>query len=500
VCVIGLGYVGLPLVTAVEAAGFRAIGIDTSQERVEAVNRGDYSPGQTSDTSEEGAEVSESSIDFSDLDQRALAKKCGVHESQVSRILHGKQNPTLRTAATMAAALGITLDELSAKLEEAKLDVGLAEKDAAEPTALRLSATTDYATLKDADVAIICVPTPLSKTGDPDLSYVIGAADGIAEWFHPGMLVILESTGYPGMTEEVLLPRLEEAGGKSGEVGRDFFVAFSPERIDPGRADWTVRNTPKVVGGVTPTCLQVVEALYSRVIDSVVPVSSPRVAEMTKLLENTFRATNIALVNEIAMMCERLGVDVWEAIDAAKTKPFGFMPFYPGPGLGGHCIPVDPQYLAWKLKTLDYNARFIQLAAEINMGMPAHVAGRVADALNDARKPLNGSRVLLLGVAYKPNVGDIRESPALDLIELLQGKGVEVTYNDPHVAQIELAGNVLDSVTLDEEALKTADCVVITTDHSTYDWQWVVDNSQLIIDTRNATGSITTDKRWTAKV
>jgi UDP-N-acetyl-D-glucosamine dehydrogenase len=434
VSIIGLGYVGLPLATAVEAAGFRTIGIDTSQDRVEAVNRGDYSPERTGDSSEDGVDVTPAATD--------------PHES----------------------------------------------------AALRFSATTDYATLKDADIAIICVPTPLSKTGDPDLSYVIAAADGIAKGFHPGMLIILESTGYPGMTEEVLLPRLQNAGGDAWEVGRDFFVAFSPERIDPGRADWTVRNTPKVVGGVTPSCLQVVEALYSRVIDSVVPVSSPKVAEMTKLIENTFRATNIALVNEIAMMCERLGVDVWEAIDAAKTKPFGFMAFYPGPGLGGHCIPVDPQYLAWKLKTLDYNARFIQLASEINMGMPAHVAGRVADALNDARKPLNGSRVLLLGVAYKPNVGDIRESPALDLIELLLGKGVEVTYNDPYVAQIELEGSAFDSVMLTEEVLKTADCVVITTDHAEYDWQWVVDNSQLIIDTRNATGSISTDKRWTAKI
>ena len=427
VSVIGLGYVGLPLAEALEAAGFRTIGIDTSQERVEAINSGVSSQ------------------------------------------------------------------------DEASGSVGRSSAVATEATTRRLTATTDYAALEDADVAIICVPTPLSKTGDPDLSFVIAAADGIAERLHPGMLVILESTGYPGMTEEVLLSRLQSANGTSWEVGKDFYLAFSPERIDPGRDDWTVRNTPKVVGGVTPSCLQMVEALYSRVIDSVVPVSSPKVAEMTKLLENTFRATNIALVNEIAMICERLGVDVWEAIEAAKTKPFGYMPFYPGPGLGGHCIPVDPQYLAWKLKTMDYNARFIQLAAEINMGMPAHIAGTVADALNEAKKAMNGSSVLLLGVAYKPNVDDIRESPALDLIELLQGKSVDVAYHDPYVERVELAGGVLESVELDEEALGSADCVVITTDHDTYDWQWVVDNSTLIIDTRNATGSIKTEKRWTAK-
>ena len=432
VSVIGLGYVGLPLATALEAAGFRTIGIDTSQERVDAINSG------------------------------VFAKE---HAGGFVRADGDGRSPGVATEAMTR----------------------------------RLSATTDYASLESADVAIICVPTPLSKTGDPDLSFVIAAAEGIAERLHTGMLVILESTGYPGMTEEVLLSRLQNAGGTSWKVGQDFFLAFSPERIDPGRADWTVRNTPKVVGGVTPSCLQMVEALYSRVIDSVVPVSSPKVAEMTKLLENTFRATNIALVNEIAMMCDRLGVDVWEAIEAAKTKPFGFMPFYPGPGLGGHCIPVDPQYLAWKLKTLNYNARFIQLAAEINMGMPAHVVGRVADALNEARKPMNGSRVLLLGVAYKPNVGDIRESPALDLIELLQGKGVEVAYHDPYVERVELPGGVVESVVLDEAVIGSADCVVITTDHATYDWQWVVDNSSLIIDTRNATGSIKTDKRWTAK-
>jgi UDP-N-acetyl-D-glucosamine dehydrogenase len=439
VSVIGLGYVGLPLAMAFATAGYRVIGIDADEANVQSI----------------------------------ISCESYIHDGSLQGLAGWPPGGSTPDGEHVAAAVG---------------------------TGTRLLATTDYGSLEAADVVIVCVPTPLSKTGDPDLSYVIAAADGIASWLHLGMLVILESTGYPGMTEEVILPRLQDADGMGWKVGRDFFLAFSPERIDPGRTDWTIKNTPKLVGGVTPSCLQRAEALYSRALDLVVPVSSPKVAEMAKLLENTFRATNIALVNEIAMMCDRLGVDVWEAIEAAKTKPFGFMPFYPGPGLGGHCIPVDPQYLAWKLKTLDYNARFIQLAAEINMGMPAHVAGRVADALNDARKPMNGSRVLLLGVAYKPNVADIRESPALDLIELLQGKGVEVTYNDPYVAQIELAGSALDSVVLDEEVLKTADCVVITTDHAKYDWQWVVDNSQLIIDTRNATGSISTDKRWTAKV
>ena len=354
----------------------------------------------------------------------------------------------------------------------------------------RLSAVADYGALEEADVAIVCVPTPLSKTKDPDLSHVVAATEEISSRLRPGMLVVLESTAYPGTTEEIILPRLQSANGRDLVPGRDFFLAFSPERIDPGRTDWTVRNTPKVIGGVTEQCLEVAKKLYEAAVQKVVPVSSPKVAEMAKLLENTFRATNVALVNEIAIICSRLGVDVWEVIDAAKTKPFGFMPFYPGPGLGGHCIPVDPQFLAWKLRTLNYNARFIQLAEEINLGMPAYVVGKVTDALNDSGKPVKGSRVLVVGVAYKADVGDIRDSPALDVIDVLREKGATVSYHDPHVPRLDLDGRSMESVRLAKEELEGADCVVITTAHSSYDWQWVVRNSRLIVDTRGATRKV----------
>jgi UDP-N-acetyl-D-glucosamine dehydrogenase len=286
------------------------------------------------------------------------------------------------------------------------------------------------------------------------------------------------------------LPRLQEALGGKFVAGRDFFLAFSPERIDPGRKDWTLCNTPKVIGGVTPGCLEVAKGLYESVVQQVMPVSSPKVAEMTKLLENTFRATNIALVNEVAIMCNRLGIDVWEVIEAAKTKPFGFMPFYPGPGLGGHCIPIDPRYLAWKLKTLNYNPRFIQLAEEINFGMPAYVLGKIADALNQREKPLKNSRVLLLGVAYKADVNDLRESPALDLIHVLEEKGARVTYHDPYVPRLEVDGLSMSSVHLDEGVMRASDCVVVITGHRSYDWQWVLNNSSLVVDTRNATRKV----------
>ena len=353
-----------------------------------------------------------------------------------------------------------------------------------------LSATTDYDALHQADAAIICVPTPLSKTRDPDLSHIIQASEEVAKRLHREMLIVLESTTYPGTTQEVLLPRMRPPNGDAFEVGEDFFLAFSPERVDPGRTDWTVRNTPKVIGGVTPACLEAAKNLYECAIETVVPVSSPIAAEMVKLLENTFRATNVAMVNEIAIMCDRLGVNVWEVIDAAETKPFGYMAFYPGPGLGGHCIPVDPHYLAWKMKTLDYNARFIQLAAEINFGMPAYVLEKIANALNERFKALKGSRVLLLGVTYKADVGDLRESPALDLIHLLREKGADVAYHDPYVSQLEVDEFSFASVALDEDALRSADCVVITTDHTCYDWSWVVENSALVVDTRNATRDV----------
>jgi len=357
----------------------------------------------------------------------------------------------------------------------------------------RLRATTDDAILDRCDVVVICVPTPLSKTRDPDVSYILAAGDEVAAHLHAEMLVVLESTTYPGTTDELLLPRLAASGL---QVGKDFYLAFSPERIDPGRTDWRVQNTPKVLGGITPECLAMAQVLYEQVIERVVPVSSTQAAEMVKLLENTFRAVNIALVNEVAIMCDKLGLDVWEVIEAASTKPFGFMPFYPGPGLGGHCIPVDPHYLAWKLKTMDYNARFIQLAGEINAAMPTVVADRIFNALNDEGKAVKGSRVLLLGVAYKRDVSDTRESPALDILRLLEAKGAVVSYHDPHVPLLRLApsgqadGMVLDSVILDAAALRSADCVVVITDHRSYDWDWVARNSRLLVDTRNVTAHL----------
>ncbi len=342
-------------------------------------------------------------------------------------------------------------------------------------TAGQLSGTTSYQALDQADAVVVCVPTPLSKTKDPDLSYILSAVDEIAERLHHGMLVVLESTTYPGTTEEMVLPRLQRTDGRQLREGEDFLLAFSPERIDPGRTDWTIHNTPKVIGGVTANCLDGATALYSSIVDQVVGVSSPRVAEMVKLLENTFRATNIALVNECAIICDRLGVDVWEVIEAAKTKPFGFMPFYPGPGIGGHCLPVDPQYLAWKLRTLDYDARFVRLADEINLGMPLYWVSKVQDALNERGKAVKGSNILVLGVSYKRDLADTRESPALDILELLIERGAAVTYHDPYVPEIETAANRLGSIGDGEldRALRDSDCVVIVTDHSFYDWAQV---------------------------
>ncbi len=351
----------------------------------------------------------------------------------------------------------------------------------------RLRATTDYAALSDCDVAIICVPTPLNKTRDPDVRYLIAAGESVAQHVHPGMLVVLESTTYPGTTEELLLPLLvERPHARALRVGTDFFLAFSPERIDPGNRQYTVENTPKVVGGVTPACRDVAVALYSQIIERIVPVSSTRAAEMVKLLENTFRAVNIALVNEIAIMCDKLGLDVWEVIEAAATKPYGFMKFTPGPGVGGHCIPLDPHYLSWKLKTLNYNARFIQLAGEINSEMPRYWVQKVADALNEAGKPVKGSRVLVLGVAYKRDVDDVRESPALDIIELLRQKGADVRYHDPYVPAISHNDYNLAAETDLSAALAAADCVVVVTDHSTYDWPAIARQARLIVDTRHA--------------
>ena len=351
----------------------------------------------------------------------------------------------------------------------------------------RLTCTTDFSTLKDIDAISICVPTPLRKTRDPDISYIIAATRQVQIYLHSGQLVILESTTYPGTTNEIVLPELESTGLK---VGKDFFLAFSPERIDPGNPDFGTRNTPKVVGGVTQACTELAAAYYSAAIEKIVPVSSARVAEMTKLLENTFRAVNIGLVNEIAIICEKLHINVWEVIDAAATKPFGLMRFLPGPGLGGHCIPVDPHYLSWKLKTLDYTARFIELAEEVNSSMPHYVVGKVYKVLNEMRLSLNGSTVLILGVAYKSNVSDVRESPALDIIrELLSQKAV-VLYNDNYVPSLMLPGRVLHSQSLSSGLLQAADCVVIVTDHSYYDATWIVNEARSIVDTRNMTRNI----------
>ncbi len=349
----------------------------------------------------------------------------------------------------------------------------------------KLSATTNYKDLRTIDTINICVPTPLRKTKDPDMSFIINAIDSIAEISHKGMLVVLESTTYPGTTQELILPKLTANGLV---VGESIFVAFSPERIDPGNKQFNVHNTPKVVGGVTPHCVEVATRLYSSAVDSVFPVSSPTSAEMVKLLENTFRAVNIGLVNEIAIMCDKLDIDVWEVIRAASTKPFGFMPFYPGPGLGGHCIPVDPHYLSWKLKTLNYNARFIELASEINTSMPYYVVDKVADALNDVCKSVREANIIILGVAYKRDIDDVRESPALDIIGLLQHRGANIRFHDPYVSQFWLENDeIIKSSTYSTKLLAEADCVVIVTDHSTYDWQEVINSSKIVVDTRNAT-------------
>ena len=346
-----------------------------------------------------------------------------------------------------------------------------------------LEATSNFDVLSTCDAVSICVPTPLRKTGAPDVSYILSAADAIAKHLHPGMVVVLESTTYPGTTTEVILPRFRQESEEL-EVGRDFFLCFSPERVDPGRQDWTTKNTPKVMGGITSTCLQIGRALYGSVIDSIVPVTSTEVAELTKLVENTFRAVNIGLANEVLLICHKLGLNAWEVIEAAATKPFGFMKFLPGPGLGGHCIPIDPQYLSWKLRTLGYTARFIELATEINTDMPKYWVHRVQDALNDEGKPLRGSKILVIGVAYKKNVGDLRESPALDILKLLRNKGAEIGYHDPYVPAFTLDEMEMVSVADLHRALDSADCVLIATDHDSYEWPDIYARSQLVVDTR----------------
>ena len=347
----------------------------------------------------------------------------------------------------------------------------------------RLEATTDFAVLRKADAVNICVPTPLSKQRDPDVSFIVAATEQLAKHVHKGMLVILESTTYPGTTEELILPRLQETGLT---VGRDFFLAFSPERVDPGNPRFNTKNIPKVVGGVTPTCTEMAVQLYRQRLERVVPVSSPQVAEMVKLLENTFRSVNIGLVNELALMCARMKIDVWEVIDAAATKPFGFMPFFPGPGLGGHCIPIDPFYLSWKARASGFEARFIELAGAVNGQMPDHVVGLVAESLNRSGRAIRGSKVLILGVAYKADIDDTRESPSLDIMEELRERGAVLEYSDPYVPALEFAGMKLESVPVTPARLRRSDCVVIATAHRSFPWEEILEHAPAIVDTRNA--------------
>jgi len=408
--VIGLGYVGLPLVVAFARAGVRAVGFDLDGERVRAVQRG---------------------------------------ESYIA--------------------------DVAADDVRAAVDGGV------------LSATTDFAALADVDTVNICVPTPLRKTRDPDLSHVIAAVEQVAAHLRAGQLVVLESTTYPGTIDEVVCPRLEAGGLRAGA---DFLLAFSPERVDPGSAEWTTRNIPKVVGGIDARSTETAAALYRLIVDAVVPVSSPRVAEMVKLLENTFRAVNIGLVNELALMCRDLGIDVWEVIEAAKTKPFGFMPFYPGPGLGGHCIPIDPFYLSWKARQNGFESRFIELAGHVNAAMPRYVVERVAEALNSRSRAVRGARIHLFGMAYKPNVSDVRESPAIDVAELLLQRGAALTYSDPFVPTVRAGTVSLDAVTGEQALADGIDCAVITTDHRGIDYRAVARAAPLVVDTRNALAGV----------
>ena len=358
------------------------------------------------------------------------------------------------------------------------------DKSVANAVAInQLSATSDFSVIQNLDAISICVPTPLNKQKNPDISHINSVMKNMKDFIHHNMLIVLESTSYPGTTRELVLPKLESKGLR---VGHEFYLCFSPERVDPGNKKYKTANTPKVLGGITPNCGVMGELLYKTIVDEVVMVSSPESAEMVKLLENTFRAINIGLANEVAIMCEKLGVDVWEVIDAAATKPFGFMKFTPGPGLGGHCIPIDPHYLSWKLKALDYNARFIQLAGEINTAMPLHVVGLVQKGLNQLRKSIRGSQILVIGVAYKKNVDDVRESPALDVMKLLENDGAELSFYDPYVSFVKLNGNGINGhKSLTEENLKNSDAVIIMTDHDQIDFQFIEENSDLIIDSRN---------------
>jgi len=389
---------------------------------------------------------------------------------------------------------GVDLDEEKVKL----LNQGISYIDDVETSLVKklvdgkkLQATMDFSVVSEADAVSICVPTPLRKTRDPDLSYIVAVSKSIVDYIHPDMVVVLESTTYPGTTRELLLPMLIKKSEL--EVGENFFLAFSPERVDPGREDWTTINTPKVVGGITPACTEMAAKFYEGAMENVVRVTTTEVAEMTKLLENTFRMVNIGLVNEMAIMCDRMGIDVWEVIDAAATKPFGFMKFTPGPGLGGHCIPIDPLFLSWKLKSLNYTARFIELASEINIGMPRYVVSKVQEALNNQHKAINDSKVLVLGAAYKPDIDDVRESPALDVIGLLEQSGAKVSYHDPFIPKLHHENVDLSSVPDLMKAVESVDCVVIITNHSQYDYAAIHKKAKGIVDTRNALGKLGKD-------
>jgi len=429
-------------------------------------------------------------------EQEKLMKQLERKEAVVAVMGLGYVGLPLAVVFAKAGFRVIGIDPIAEKVEKINrgesyvLDVP-GEEVKALVEAGRLKATGDYGVLGEVEAVSICVPTPLRKTGDPDLSYIISATEALAPHIHRGMVIVLESSTYPGTTRELVLPKLEEGSGLV--VGEDFFVAFSPERVDPGRTDWTTVNTPKVVGGMTPACTVVAARWYGQALERVVEVTTTEVAEMAKLLENTFRMINIGMVNELALMCDRLGVDVWEVIEAAATKPFGFMKFTPGPGLGGHCIPIDPMYLSWKLKSLKYTARFIELASEINTGMPRFVVGKVQDALNGHEKALKGSRVLVLGVAYKPDIDDVRESPALDVIGLLRGKGAEVMYHDPYIGRVGHEDWELESIGDVMEGVGEADCVVIITNHSGYNYAAILEAARLIVDTRNALGTLGRD-------
>lgn len=433
IAVIGLGYVGLPLCVAFAEAGYKVTGIDVDSRKVEAINNG---------------------------------------ESYIEDIPSSVLQKLVFTQLEIAGAEQGSGPAISPRPDMSTSQSGM------------LQASTDFSLLTTCDAVSVCVPTPLNKTGDPNLAYIVESTNQIGQYLHQGMVVVLESTTYPGTTTEIMLPLLEKSN-PTLQVGTDFFLAFSPERIDPGRVDWTVETMPKVMGGVTQDCLDVASAYYAAIIKTLVPVSSPDAAEMTKLFENTFRSVNIGLANELLLMCDKLGIDAWEVLDAAATKPFGFMKFTPGPGLGGHCIPIDPHYLSWKLRSLKYNARFIELASEINTSMPAYWVQKVQDALNNVGKPVKGSNVLVLGVAYKKDVSDMRESPSLDIIHLLENKGAKVCYHDPHVAAF--AHDDLEMVCVEhlEQALSEADCVVVATDHSAYDWESIAKQATLLIDTRH---------------